>query len=244
MPRRFYRKGFTLIELLVVISIIALLIAILLPALSAARLVAQETICANNVRSQTQMSVSHAVDNNGVFADLAVPTRGELYVIRAAERNERLENWGLVRDNFYSPTNPVWNNDGLWNENSTGNASVTIGYFYFGNREFLNNDNIGGNFGAQWLAEHGEVLSRPYFARTIEDQPHFDLLWTDMNRTFQGSFTNPSMSDRWGANHLYVDEDRPGHSHHGRLDGSVRVQAADEMRAGYIFGAGPAVHYW
>jgi len=56
------RKGFTLIELLVVISIIALLIAILLPALGAARESARTAKCMVNTRSLAQSQNLFAVD--------------------------------------------------------------------------------------------------------------------------------------------------------------------------------------
>ncbi|HSH00708.1 MAG TPA: prepilin-type N-terminal cleavage/methylation domain-containing protein, partial [candidate division Zixibacteria bacterium] len=59
------RRAFTLIELLVVISIIALLIAILLPALGAARESAQRTQCASNIRQIGIGYYNWAVDNDG-----------------------------------------------------------------------------------------------------------------------------------------------------------------------------------
>ena len=58
------RSGFTLIELLVVISIIALLISILLPALGSAREAGRKVVCSAHLRGTTQGMSMYALDNN------------------------------------------------------------------------------------------------------------------------------------------------------------------------------------
>ncbi|HBR94991.1 MAG TPA: hypothetical protein DEA90_12595 [Opitutae bacterium] len=66
--RRIIRcNGFTLIELLVVIAIIAVLAAILIPAVGRVRQSAQQTQCASNLRRIGEAILMYSADHNGAL---------------------------------------------------------------------------------------------------------------------------------------------------------------------------------
>jgi prepilin-type N-terminal cleavage/methylation domain-containing protein/prepilin-type processing-associated H-X9-DG protein len=85
--------GFTLVELLVVIGIIAVLISVLLPALSKANATAKTVACMANMRSLTQAVQIYQAENGGFIPPLAQYANASF----TSNNFKGFNLWGLLR---------------------------------------------------------------------------------------------------------------------------------------------------
>jgi prepilin-type N-terminal cleavage/methylation domain-containing protein/prepilin-type processing-associated H-X9-DG protein len=95
--RKRTEKAFSLIELLSVISIIGLLLAIIMPALAAARSEGRTVVCRSNLRQILLSNIGYSTDNDGFY----VPAASDMW------NDAGLHRWHGVRDTLDDPFNPV-----------------------------------------------------------------------------------------------------------------------------------------
>jgi len=224
------RKGFTLIELLVVISIIALLLAILMPSLQKVKKQARRVVCANNVRQVGLALAIYSQSNYNRFPTDKYDKSHWMWDVAVSIIDCVIESGG-TRETFYCPSNAKFNTDEAWEfriEEEYGPYRVT-GYFWMIERgQILKGDFLGrGNkrFIKNFLARNSSSSELVSDATLCDD---------DDNYTFgssSGGNTTNHMSNRRGSD---INNLMPAGGNILFLDNHVEWRKYDEMELRFI----------
>jgi len=223
--RRAGQGGFTLIELLVVIAIIAILAAMLLPALSRAKEKGRRAVDLNNLRQLAIGMTIYAADNMDKVVHARPLPGTSLFVQLALDPPEATAAGSvslIVGSNY---TSSIWtcpNRRGFpWYDTTTAPAQWNIGYQYFGGITTWQNPT-----GTYQDINRSPVKlgqSRPFWALAADAVVETEYGWGQPDPTHTGVYDNlPPHRDTGspfpaGGNEVFAD-------------GSAQWYKANQMR--------------
>jgi prepilin-type N-terminal cleavage/methylation domain-containing protein/prepilin-type processing-associated H-X9-DG protein len=242
--------GFTLIELLVVIAVIAILMAILMPALQRVRMQARQKVCASQLRQHVLGFTMWADQNNGVLP-LPVFQGNWLWDLDIDTVNYMLAS-GMVKKMFYCPCNANMSKyiDHFWTYNCTWDgrklsgsdtAFIVSGYCYIlddekseRSRRIPIRNNLNKTGPKKWLR-----TTMDKNAANLELCIDSTLGQVDGAKKYGYNFGSITVGGTWAAeqildssNHVKTDEEPYG-GNIGMLDGHVEWRPFQDMEERY-----------